>query len=359
MSLMYDKQVKFTNIMGQGRINQLGGMFINGRPLPTHVRLKIIELAKNGVKPCHISRQLKVSHGAVSKILNRFAETGSVSPGQVGGSSKSRIATQCIEKDVASIMEINPDYNANDIRMELIANKICTNENAPSLTSIKKLIKSIEFRRENNSCSVNSENNKISLTNELPFSIDKILSVNTTSGDSRKRNHDLAVSEKSPTGSGEGKRNRTSFTAQQLKALENLFLINTYPDSDEREKLSKITNLSEEKIMTWFSNRRARCRKNLSFSSSDQHDYIISPILSSTNNGISSITSSAMTPLSITTTNNCTSYFGATPTPPSSHFVGTPYFHMGQNQGKFFQDTLLPFMTIPNINLQHYNSVAL
>ncbi|VDK61485.1 unnamed protein product, partial [Cylicostephanus goldi] len=40
-------------------------------------------MASKGVKPCHISRQLRVSHGAVSKILNRYAETGSISPGQV------------------------------------------------------------------------------------------------------------------------------------------------------------------------------------------------------------------------------------------------------------------------------------
>jgi len=42
-------------------MNQLGGEFINGRPLPTDTRERIVELAENGVRPCEISRQVKPS----------------------------------------------------------------------------------------------------------------------------------------------------------------------------------------------------------------------------------------------------------------------------------------------------------
>lgn len=55
-------------IAGQAGVNQLGGVFVNGRPLPDCVRRRIVELALMGVRPCDISRQLLVSHGKIAYL---------------------------------------------------------------------------------------------------------------------------------------------------------------------------------------------------------------------------------------------------------------------------------------------------
>lgn len=108
---------------GQGRVNQLGGVFINGRPLPNHIRLKIVEMAAAGVRPCVISRQLRVSHGCVSKILNRYQETGSIRPGVIGG-SKPRLATPDVERRIEEYKGENPAMFSSEIRDRLVVYSI-------------------------------------------------------------------------------------------------------------------------------------------------------------------------------------------------------------------------------------------
>lgn len=73
-----------SSVISSASTNQLGGCFTNGKPLPLGSRLKILRMSLGGYKPCDISRRLLVSHGCVSKILTKFAKTGSILPGTIG-----------------------------------------------------------------------------------------------------------------------------------------------------------------------------------------------------------------------------------------------------------------------------------
>jgi len=134
-------------------VNQLGGVFVNGRPLPDMVRQRIIQLAHSGVRPCDISRQLKVSHGCVSKILSRFYETGSIRPGVIGG-SKPKVATPHVIEAIAGYKKQNPTMFAWEIRERLITDGVCDQESVPSVSSINRIVrnKAAETTRLFNSC---------------------------------------------------------------------------------------------------------------------------------------------------------------------------------------------------------------
>ncbi|XP_030874668.1 paired box protein Pax-8 isoform X2 [Leptonychotes weddellii] len=126
---------------GHGGLNQLGGAFVNGRPLPEVVRQRIVDLAHQGVRPCDISRQLRVSHGCVSKILgSRYYETGSIRPGVIGG-SKPKVATPKVVEKIGDYKRQNPTMFAWEIRDRLLAEGVCDNDTVPSVSSINRIIR--------------------------------------------------------------------------------------------------------------------------------------------------------------------------------------------------------------------------
>jgi len=81
-----------------------------------------------------------VSHGCVSKILNRYQETGSIRPGVIGG-SKPRVATPEVEARIEEYRRENPGIFSWEIRERLMKDGVCERGNAPSVSAISRLLR--------------------------------------------------------------------------------------------------------------------------------------------------------------------------------------------------------------------------
>ncbi|XP_041818144.1 paired box protein Pax-2b isoform X5 [Chelmon rostratus] len=240
----------FTAMHRHGGVNQLGGVFVNGRPLPDVVRQRIVELAHQGVRPCDISRQLRVSHGCVSKILGRYYETGSIKPGVIGG-SKPKVATPKVVEKIADYKRQNPTMFAWEIRDRLLAEGICDNDTVPSVSSINRIIRTKvqqPFHPSPDGTSLSTPGHTIVPSTASPpvtsasndpagsYSINGILGIPRSNGEKRKREEDGSDGSgpnSDSQGSVESLRKHLradAFTQQQLEALDRVFERPSYPD---------------------------------------------------------------------------------------------------------------------------------
>ncbi|XP_058882390.1 paired box protein Pax-2a-like isoform X6 [Acipenser ruthenus] len=242
----------FSSMHRHGGVNQLGGVFVNGRPLPDVVRQRIVELAHQGVRPCDISRQLRVSHGCVSKILGRYYETGSIKPGVIGG-SKPKVATPKVVDKIADYKRQNPTMFAWEIRDRLLAEGVCDNDTVPSVSSINRIIRTkvqqpFHSSPDGTGTPLSTPGHTIVPSTASPpvssasndpvgsYSINGILGIPRSNGEKRKRDDD------GTDGSGPNSESHGSvdslrkhlradaFTQQQLEALDRVFERPSYPD---------------------------------------------------------------------------------------------------------------------------------
>ncbi|XP_062374371.1 paired box protein Pax-4 [Sardina pilchardus] len=248
---------------GNNCINQLGGVFLNGRPLPAYKRKMMIELASEGVRPSQISQILKVSSGCISKILNRYKKTGMLCPKAIGGSRPRRLTPDVIST-IIQHKYANPNIFAWEIRQRLLAARAYEAEKIPSVSSINRILRKMKTD------TFASNGIYAEIVNAVPGQ-----------GSGVSGTEQLAVLQTSNHHpSSTPQRNRTNFSPEQTETLEQEFHQNHYPDMLACERLAVQISVPEDIVKVWFSNRRAKLRREsqtkqnncTSHGSASQHD---------------------------------------------------------------------------------------